>query len=379
MRELRDIVDAYDSSENNGQLFALATLVQVAGSTYRQPGARMLLRADDSWVGALSGGCLEADISERAQSVIQTGQPRLAIYDTTSDDDIIWGLGLGCQGIAHVLIEPLSLLDPLNPVSMLRACLQHLKPGGVATLFRASHTTERLGTVLLNFPDGTSVNRIASVELRQAVYDDLLTAIEYNRSTIKEYTIAEEQFEIALQVVQPPVMLVIFGAGYDVVPVVQLAKQLGWHVTVVDCRARSSTLERFQIADSILLSTPERVWEKLQLCDRTAAVIMTHNYYYDLELLETLLPQHLSYLGLLGPKSRAQRLINALEAKAKSLVIEQKQLLNSPIGLDIGAENPDEIALSIVSEIQAVITQRQGGSLRHRETPIHKSLCSIYP
>jgi xanthine dehydrogenase accessory factor len=372
MKELQDIVTAYRAIRHAGQAAALATLVKVDGSTYRRPGARMLITAAGQWVGALSGGCLEADISDRAQRVMFSGKPELVVYDTTSDDDLIWGLGLGCQGIAQVLIEPLDAAQLDHPITLIEACLQHQQAGGIATAYSTQgEVAEPLGALLLAFPDGRIVSRIQSPSLLQRIWQDLQTVLVNHRATHHTYASGAGQIEVALQGVQPPVPLVIFGAGYDALPVVQVAKQLGWHVTVVDCRALPATRERFSVADDVCLCPPTEVAEVVTLSDRTAAVIMTHNYFHDRQLLQTLLPQPLAYLGLLGPKSRAQRLRLDLEAQNARFCAEHMSPLHSPIGLDIGAETPEEIALSIIAEIQSVMTHRSGHSLKHRAIPIH--------
>ena len=375
MKELQDIVAAYTSIQNSGQLAALATLVKVEGSTYRRPGARMLITAaNNQWVGALSGGCLEADICDRAQHVMSSGQSELVVYDTTNEDDIIWGLGLGCQGIAHVLIEPLYAGQPDNPVALIAACLQARQSGGIASVYSVQgHASEHLGALLLAYPDGRVVSRIQSPQLQQRILQDLEAVLAGNRPTHHCYPSGEGQIEVALQGVCSPTPLLILGAGYDALPVVKLAKQLGWHVTVVDCRALPAAVERFRLADEVVLCSPAEVDARVQMSTCTAAVIMTHNYTHDLELLQTLLPKSLAYLGMLGPKSRAQRLWLDLEAQDAILCAERMQQLHSPIGLDIGSETPEEIALSIVAEIQSVMTQRQGSSLKNRKIPIHAS------
>lgn len=398
MKELKDIIDAYQSVALTGRPAALATLVKVEGSAYRRPGARMLITDQGSWVGALSGGCLEADICDRAQHVIQTGAPALAIYDTTHEDDVIWGLGLGCQGVAHVLIEPIRHTAECNPISLLRSCLKSRKSGGVAIIFEATGDDpsiaelgtealgtealgiEALGTVLLHHPDGTlryglGWSQLKSGALKSQIQSDLQTAILNNKSTHKTYTAQKDgigvSLDVSLQVIQPAVSLTIFGAGHDALPVAKLAKQLGWYVRVIDTKARRPSTERFGIADEVCLVTSATLPLSHATDNHSAAVIMTHNYYTDLDLLKFQLFEPWTYLGLLGPKSRRDRLLMELQGQGITVTPEQTKKLHSPIGLDIGAETPEEIALSILSEIQAVLTHKPGYSLKHKDTAIH--------
>jgi xanthine/CO dehydrogenase XdhC/CoxF family maturation factor len=172
-------------------------------------------------------------------------------------------------------------------------------------------------------------------------------------------------------VIEPPRPLVIFGAEQDTLSLVRLAHTLGWHATVVDTRARSATTERFKEADAVMLCRAEDVAEHVSLTSDTAVVVMTHNYLHDVELLRTLLPITLSYLGILGPKERTTKLLEELRAQGRVFADSQLARLHSPIGIDIGAETPAEIALAIIAEIKAACASRRGGFLRDRNAPIH--------
>lgn len=364
MKEIQRIVAALEQLKSPNQA-ALATLVKVEGSTYRRPGARMLIHADGAIAGAISGGCLESDVVEKAQAVISTGKPRLVKYDTTSEEDVVWGLGLGCQGIAYVLIELIT--EALNPISFIHKCLEARCWGAIATVFRIEGDSKaRLGDRLLLSTD-TFVNSIGDRELAAQVLSDTQTALQDKTSQAKRYCV-EGAIEVFIEVIPPPLSLIICGAGYDVLPVVHLAKQLGWRVTVVDIRQRKASRQRFQEADRVLLCSPEEI-RKIASGDRTVAVVMTHNYLDDLEWLKVLLPAPLKYLGLLGPKKRTTRLLQELQLEGLALT---RQHLYSPVGLDIGADNAEEIALAIIAEIQAVTAQRPGGFLRDRAVPIHE-------
>jgi xanthine/CO dehydrogenase XdhC/CoxF family maturation factor len=372
MKELQDIVAAFKKVEGGGTVAALATLVKAQGSTYRRPGARMLMTSQGQMVGSLSGGCLEGDVFEQAQAVMTSGKPIVVQYDTTSDEDIIWGLGLGCNGIVQILLERLEQESPFNHLAFLTECLRLRQVGVLATVFHVEGQVEaQVGTRLMINPDGTLNSDIENADLVAQVRDDAWKAFEDSRSQVKAYPLPTGKAEVFIEVIQPPVPLMIFGAGHDAVPLVRLGQELGWYVTVVDTRKIETTRERFQSANEVILSRPETLEERIHVNNRTMAVVMTHNYLHDLELLKTLLPSPAGYLGILGPKSRTKKLLQDLQEQGITPTEKQLQRLYSPVGLDIGADTPEEIALSIVAEIQAVLANHSGDSLRNKQSPIH--------
>ena len=371
MKELRDIIAAWKQLKNR-QTAALATLVKVEGSAYRRPGARMLITSDGQ-VGTISGGCLESDVVERSHEVFKTGIPTLVKYDTTSEEDLVWGLGLGCQGVAYILIELLNIEKP-NALSVIEQCLSARQAGAVATVFEVKGTDSvKKGDRLLLYPDVSIVSGIGNLELKDAVVQNLQSALRQRKSALQAYKLTEGCAEVFLEVITPPTSLVIFGAGFDALPVVDLAKALGWYVTIIDPQARSQTIERFNQCDRVILKTADKATSQMEFDEQTVAVAMSHNYLYDLEFLQTLSTNTLKYLGILGPKKRTERLLQAL--KAEGYVFQTE--LYSPVGLDIGANNPAEIALSIIAEIQAVIQNRSSGFLKDRNAPIHSNTCNV--
>lgn len=373
MKELQDIVIAWKQLKERLHTAALATLIKVEGSAYRSPGAKMLITSDGQQIGTISGGCLESDVVKRSQEVLETGISALVKYDTTSEDDLIWGLGLGCQGVAYILIEQLNA-DRLNALSVIEQCLSTRQTGAVATAFEVESTNaikkctvNSISDRLLLNPDGNLVSQIGSTELKDAIVRDLQSVLQQKKSRSQTYMLREEIVEVFLEVIEPPTSLVIFGAGFDVLPVVRFAKELGWYVIVIDPQARLQTKERFSKCDRLILGSPDET-AQLEFDEHTVAVAMSHNYLYDLDFLQTLTNIPLKYLGILGPKKRTNRLLQDL--KYEDCVLQTRQIY-SPVGLDIGANNPEEIALSIIAEIQAVTKERQGGFLRNRLTSIH--------
>lgn len=373
VNELQSIIEAYDVMAPRGMQMALATVVNVAGSAYRRPGARMLIAADGQTVGSVSGGCLERDVLNHAQRVLQSNEPKVVTYDAMSGDDIVWEFNLGCNGIVDVLIEPLPTKGSVDLLAFLADCLSLRHRGIVATLFGVEGPLKaRIGNRLMLSGQRPAIHDIGNDDLAEAIGSDSRRALVGDRSTIKRYELATGCAQVFFETVRPPVPLVVFGAGYDAVPVVRLAKELGWHVTVVDPRPGHAIRTRFPLADALIVCRPEEVCARIALDPDTVAVVMTHNFPHDAGLLRVLVPSGLRYLGLLGSKQRAQRLLDGVQNQG--IVLSQSRLgeIYGPMGLDIGADTPDEIALAVIAEIQAVLTGRLGGMLRTREGPLHE-------
>lgn len=374
MKEFLAILAELENSQRQGKITVLATVIEAQGSTYRRAGAKMLLTQDGCSVGTISGGCLEADVYTRSQEVMTSGQPIVVTYDTTSDEDIVWGLGLGCNGLVRVLIEQITPHEA-HQVAFLSGCCRDRQLGVLATLVSATgQVQEKVGTRLILQQDGNTISHISNSVLAASILEDARAALYDQRSTLNLYQLPTGEAEVFIEVIQPPLPLIIFGAGHDASPVARFAKELGWCVTVVDTRQSSATQERFPYADAIVLSRPKSITEHITLDERTVAVVMTHNYLHDRELLKTLLPSQLRYLGILGPKSRTERLLEELRQAGINPTKEQLHCLYAPVGLDIGADTPEAIALSIIAEVQAVVANRSGGLLRNRKGPIHSQI-----
>ena len=368
MKELREILTVYEAIERQGKPAALATVVAVSGSSYRRPGARMLMTMDGSVAGGVSGGCLESDVFQRARTAMEQGRADIVTYDTTEDGDIVFGVGLGCQGVIQILIEPLT--GPRPDFQFLAGLLQRREAGVCATVFRSEGDAPlRLGECLLLSETGSLYYTVADAELAERVHRDASEALASGNSGIQEYALSRGSASVFLEAIKSPLSLVIFGAGHDAPPLVRLAKEIGWHVTVADPRPAYADRERFPQADSVFTFPPEEAASRLALDARTAVVLMTHNYLHDRTLLEQILPSPAEYLGVLGPKRRTERLLSELPP---ALVTDNAlSRLHSPVGLDIGADTPELIALAIISEIQAVTAGRSGRSLKDCPGPIY--------
>lgn len=370
MKTIQAIVELARGSHPDKPL-AMATVVNVRGSAYRRPGARMLLTPGGRTAGMISGGCLENDARERCRRVLETGTPTLTTYDSTAPEDIVFGLGLGCNGVVEVLFEKLAPGDERGLLPFLGACVTRRQAGRIATVFRSASIAA--GSRLLRWPDGSVTTSFEDPVLASALTEAFREA-DARRNAICAVTLPDgRNAEVLLECVTPPVSLTVFGAADDAIPVVNLAKSLGWHVTLIDPRSAYATRARFPAADAVHCLPPESFLASPQIviAPDSLAIVMTHNFNHDVNILRALLPLRLRYLGLLGPKSRTGRLLDRLREEGVAVSEEVAGFVHGPTGLDIGAETPEEIAVSIVAEMQAVVSKRSGGALRDREAPIH--------
>ena len=377
MKELQDIVNAYDKAIKSGRQTALATVVLVEGSSYRRAGARMLITEDGQLTGAISGGCLEGDALRKARLVMAQSKPMLVTYDTTDDDDAKFGVGLGCNGIIHILIEPLFPQNYNSPIALFKTFLSKREPVVLVTMFSLDdrHAAQP-GTCLLMAADKRTTGSIADRQIADVVLADAGDVLKNGNSVTKTY-IYGNGYTCFIELLLPSVSLVIFGAGNDAIPLVQLASVLGWQVTLIDGRANYAVPERFPLAHKIIITKPEQALSQFKTDERTALVLMTHNYNYDMAVLRQLLPLQLPYIATLGPKKRLNRMLDEFKADGMVITSEQLQSIYGPAGIDIGSDNADEIALSIIAEIQAVLNKRTINSLRDKTSVHHRHIKNI--
>ena len=368
MKEQRAIIDAFKKIDLTQRKVAIATVVKVRGSSYRSPGARMLITDDGKWVGSISGGCLEGDALRKARKVMNEEQALRVTYDTREESNQNLGISLGCNGVIDVLIEPLKAHDPTNTLTIFETLLNIQEPVAMATITSAGKNIgEKL---ILNIKAGSL--RFSNEKLNSLVKPDLESLLQSNKSGTREYVIDGEVIEVFLELIQPIVSLIIFGGGFDARPVSQLAKSLGWDVTVTDeCVAHIAPVF-FPDADKLSLCQRDFIDRDFRITNYTACVLMSHNYEYDRDVLRKILKSETPYIGILGPRKRFEKMLD--EFRSEGLVLNKGDLhrIHSPIGLDIGAETPDEIAVSIVAEIQGTFANRSGGFLKYRNAPIHQ-------
>lgn len=373
MMELEAIAHEATKLRASGRTFLLATVVRTQGSSYRRPGARMLVALDSAgqperWLaGCVSGGCLETDVLMRGAFRTSAGAT-VVTYDSTSDEEAGWGFGLGCNGVVDVLLERVAPDAPVDPTRLMRRCFQDARPGALVTVFASRRADVAVGTHLSLYPSGevetTIVEARLLAELRRAA----------TRAATAARPIAEtaeiDCVSVLVETITPPPHVFIAGTNHDAVPLAALVRSMGWRATVCDTDARHAT--RFE---GPLIGSPAAIRAAVDAAGDAHVVIMTHSFDRDRELLRALLPSRARYLGVLGPARRTERIMLELGERG---ALERG--LFAPVGLDLGAETPQEIALAIVAEIQAVRRDARAGSLRSRSSAIHapiKIVCAV--
>ena len=372
MKELIEIIKAYDLAVQAGKSTALATVVHVDGSSYRRPGARMLVDDEGLLTGAISGGCLEGDALRKAMLALAQQKKKLVIYDTSNEDDMTIGIQLGCAGVIQVLFEPINSSLPYNPIELIRKSISKRQDAVLLTLFNLDFKNqEQNGTCLLMEQDGSLIGNIQYQQMQDAFMEDMKEVLAAGNSIFKSYVIDDVSITAFIEFMKPPISIVIVGAGNDAIPMLQIADTLGWESTIIDGRNTHARPERFASACQVLVSKPEGVLNKIAIDSRTAFVMMTHNYNYDLYMLKALLPMDIPYIGMLGPRKKTERMVHEIREGGMEVREEMLEKVYGPTGLELGAESPEEIALSIASEILSVMNEAPGGPLKKKNDVIH--------
>jgi len=379
MRDLLQIVAAFEALAAEGKPAALATVVAVEGSAYRRPGARMLVAGDGRTWGTISGGCLERDVARRAMMLIpqiahQPKKPRVICYETDGEDateedarpNLDPGPSLGCGGRIEILTQRITADDP-GPIAALAAVVRQRKAATMATIIRTGSTDDReilIGICMTKIGDDLVVGKIPDAKLNDAVAQQLCSSVPGDRGfQIDRHTLSRGGWaEVWTQRLVPSQSLAIFGDGHDVAPLVEMAHLLGWHITVIGSRPMAALSQKFPKADH-LICNPDPTADDAP--PDAAVVVMGHNFRRDAAVLGDLAHRTHDYIGILGPRKRTARLLESAGISAA------EENIFSPVGLDLGAETPEQIALAIVAEIQAVSSGRNGKSLRSRAGPIH--------
>ncbi|MDI3396308.1 XdhC family protein [Pseudomonas sp. V98_8] len=365
MSGLNDLLQAIDTAAHQGEETILATVVKVEGSAYRRPGARMLIPIHGRTVGTVSGGCLEQDLAKKAWWLTDSGEPVVRRYSTgaTEDEDdeqSALTFGLGCNGTVFVMLERLRAKSPAPAIDLLRRVRDSQLPAAMATVIASSRdASARVGDRLLSDTEGS----LRNLQLNSAMRRGLHKTLMQKKSSIRLYSNARGEVEVFFEYIAPPPRLVIIGAGHDAQPLVRMAKLLDWHVSVIDSRSHFARAERFPQADAVILASLDNPFDLAPLIDGAAVAVMTHSYRQDRHWLELALQAAPAYIGQLGPKERTERLLAQIGTSTSAL--------HYPMGLDLGGDAPQSVALAILAEMTAVMNQRQGGMLRHRGKPIH--------
>jgi len=361
-RENERLLAAIRQAQAAREPVALATVVRVIGSAYRREGTRMLVRQNGTYECALSGGCLEPSVAEAALRVIQTGEPRIVVYDLA--DDSLWGLGMGCSGAVDVRIER------LDDDAMMRDWLDVLERGEAAVLATALSGTS--GRVLVRGAGGIAGGLGDPAVEREAVarsHEHLRAP--FPLSGPERIGSSEVFFEIS----GPPPELVVFGAGHGTVPLAHQAALLDFAVTIVDPRAAYLSADRFPAATLVVAHFSEFAGA-VRLRGGSFVLVMNHHVERDRESLRFALDSDAAYIGVLGPRSRYQKLLDGLAAQGYAASASSLSRVRSPVGLSLGAETPEEVAVSILGEILAIRRGFEGGFLTGSVRSLHRPAAS---
>ncbi len=355
--ELSPLLPLFERERAAGRAMALGVLVHTAGSTYRKPGAMLLIADGGEYAGLISGGCLEGDLGERARAVIETGRAALVTYDLRNADDLVWGLGLGCEGAMHILLLRVGPREEWQPLAHLAAALAAHTPTAIGLVTESGDQEVPAGALLLPQAGGASVAalpRSLSPAARAALLEPgTLAALA---AAPRSGAIAWAQrpgagWKLLLLPLSLPPKLLLLGAGPDSLPLVDFAARLHWRVTLADHRPAYAVPSHFPAAERVLLVQPEEIPEAVDLRQFTAAVVMSHHLPSDLAYLRALSASSLPYIGLLGPPARREKLLSELGSAAERLCSR----LHAPVGLNLGGRAPASIALAIVAEIHAFV------------------------
>ena len=355
---------AYDALDKETVKCALATVVNVQESSYRRIGARMLVQSTGTWIGGISGGCLEGDALKRSQLAIYKNEVSVVTYDTMEDDANQIGVGLGCNGRIDVLFIPIDYNDPDNPIEKLRMIIRLDEPQILVQVIE-SKDKSLLGKSVAGktLESSSTLAELNKDVLKKRVAESRLLQ---RPQVIDMKNDQGDQVKLLVEYIRPALRVIILGDNYDVYSMTNLCHELAWKITVVG-NPKKLAKSVFDKATAVL--SFEQI-DKVKVDPFTAVVFMTHDYNWDKKLLPYFLDKDISYLGMLGPKKRLEK----MNAEMPTVDLLNIKNLYSPIGLDIGAESPEEIAFSICTEIIAVLRKREGGFLKDRKGPIHERI-----
>jgi xanthine/CO dehydrogenase XdhC/CoxF family maturation factor len=345
----RHLLQSFHAWRSAGEPLVLATVYETAGSTYSKAGHRILLAASGDYRGLVSGGCLEGDLAERSRGVLASGNATAVTYDLRDAADDLWGLGVGCNGLLRVFLQPLLAANGYQPFAAIAERLAGTRPAGVATVIESERSDLAVGATAVADAAGESVFGAggAGAEVLRAAGRDAL------RSAAARLTF-EHGCRILYAPLRPIPKLLVLGGGLDAIPLVGMTAELGWFVTVADHRPGYLARGGFERAERAVLIEPGKLADALPLADYDAIVVMSHHLATDRKYLAELAAVATRYLGVLGPRARRDRLLKELADVAPQL----RERLKGPVGLDIGADSPESIALSILADLQATLSSR---------------------
>lgn len=348
---VNNLLASFDAWRRQGQPLVLATVFETAGSTYSKAGARMLINAAGDFQGMLSGGCLEGDLAERARTVIETGVAQMVTYDLGLNQQELWGLGVGCDGVMKIFLQPLSAKNEYAPFSAIADACEGDNYEVAATVLESDSEAIEPGATLVTCGDSCNTYGL-SEEAAGILLDEARAALAARSASTSTVSIAGTKLKLLLGLIRPAIRLLVLGAGLDAQPVTRLAAELGWRTTVADHRPAYIDNGEFA-AERVICCPAEEVARAIDLSRFDAAIVMSHHLASDRSYLSQLSQTDIGYIGLLGPANRRKRLLEELGEDAPRL----KHRLHGPAGLDIGAVGPAAIALSILAEAYSAVVE----------------------
>ena len=345
----RHLLQSFETWRAAGEPLVLATVYETAGSTYSKAGHRILLAANGDYRGLVSGGCLEGDLAERARGVIAAGRAAAVTYDLRDSADDLWGLGVGCNGLLRVFLQPLLPANGYEPFAAIAERLAATRTAGLATVIESDRPDLKAGATAVV---AETTERVFGADAGAAAA--LRSAARSSMQSGAARLAAEQGCRILCAPLYPIPRLLVLGGGLDAIPLVGMADELGWFVTIADHRPGYLARGGFERAERVVLVEPGKLAAALRLGDFDAIVVMSHHLATDRKYLAELAAVDARYLGVLGPRARRDRLLAELADAAPQL----EQRLKGPVGLDIGADSPESIALSILAELQSTLSTR---------------------
>jgi xanthine/CO dehydrogenase XdhC/CoxF family maturation factor len=348
----KSLLKSFDEWRAQEQPLVLASVYETAGSTYSKAGARMLINAEGDFQGMLSGGCLEGDLAERAREVLSSQKAQMVTYDLGLNDEELWGLGVGCDGLMRIFLQPLITVNDYAPFAAIARAYEGNRREIAVTVLESDGADIEPGATLVTVGDNVEIFGLTD-EAANVLQDEAKTALAGNVSSTREIRICNAKATVLLAVIKPRIRLLVLGAGLDAEPVALLAAELGWRVTVLDHRPAYIENGNFEGAEAVICCPADEMAGRVDLARFDAIIVMSHHLASDRNYLAQISKSEVRYVGLLGPKDRRSRLLDELGDAGSALAGR----LRGPAGLDIGAVGPAAIALSIVAEMYGALAE----------------------
>lgn len=366
MKEIKSILKLYSSFKHSDEKCAIAQVVRVEESSYRREGARMLVFESGVFEGGISGGCLEGDALQRSQIAILKQEPSIVTYDTSKENEI--GVGLGCNGVIDVLISPIS--ENSSTLEMLQKCVSDRGEHIIATVtaLNTKIDTIPLGRSFYYDRDTSTLEDCQHDGLRNFLQAKIHDVLENKKSKTYHFEEDEVKASVFIELIPPQFHLAIYGDNYDVYPMLEMAKLMDWDVSLVG-NVQKLKKDRLQSVKNIYLKDDEA---RPEIDSRTAVILMAHDYKTDYSNLKAVIESPAPYIASLGPRKRFDKMLAEFKANGTEFSEEELQRIYAPCGLEIGANTPEEIAMSLFSEILSVFSGKSGGMLREKVGPIHE-------